>query len=75
MYKEIWKDIPGYEGKYGKKVAMIDKNTGEIIKIFNCVADANEYLGKPRNSDNISQCARDTNETAYGYIWRYEEGK
>lgn len=59
------------KGKYGKKVAMMDKNTGEIIKIFNCVADANEYLGKDRYNCNIHLCANKKHNTAWGYHWEY----
>ena len=43
----------------------------ELNLIFNCVADASEYLGKPRRSDNISSCARGERSTAWGYHWEY----
>ncbi|MCI6458049.1 MAG: hypothetical protein MSA56_10170 [Clostridium sp.] len=45
----------------------------EFVKRFDCVADANECLGKNRNSANISKCAKGINKTAYGYIWKFEE--
>lgn len=59
------------KGKYGKKVAMMDKNTGEIIKIFNCVADANEYFNKNRHNCTIHNCVAGRQKTGYGYKWKY----
>lgn len=49
-----------------KKVKCIELNL-----IFNSVADANEYLGKPRSRDSISKCARGGQNTAFGYHWEY----
>lgn len=46
---------------------------GKFIRMFNCVVDANEYLGKDRHSTNISMCATNKSKTAWGYIWKYEE--
>ena len=61
------------KGKYlsennpmSKKVRCI-----ELDIIFNCVADANEYLGKKRTSNNIRVCARGEQRTAYGLHWEY----
>lgn len=50
---------------------MIDKETNEIVKEFDSVADANEYLGKDRNSNNIRSCLEGRTKSAYGYIWKY----
>lgn len=44
---------------------------GEFIRKFDCVAEANEYMGKPRHSNNIKMCARGKGKTAYGYHWEY----
>ena len=56
---------------YGKghKIKCIELN-----KIFNCIADANEWLGKPRRRANISLCASRHQPTAYSYHWEYVEG-
>ena len=68
----------GKNNPTSKPILMFTKE-GEFIKRFDCVADANEFLGKDRRSDNISSCARrnkdakDKYKTAYGYIWIYEE--
>lgn len=65
----------GFKGKNNPKAKPILMFTleGEFIRRFECVADANEYLGKPRNIDNLSNCARGKTKTAYDYIWKYEE--
>lgn len=53
----------------GKKVRCIE--TGII---YNCIADANEALGKKRTSTSINSCLKGTYKTAYGYHWeRIEE--
>lgn len=56
----------------GKPILMFSKNN-EFIQRFDCVADANEFLGKDRDNNNINMCARGKTKTAYGYIWIYEE--
>lgn len=60
---------------YGKgKAVLMFTLDGVFIRRFDCVADANEYLGKDRRNKNIGMCARGCNgqQTAYGYIWKYE---
>lgn len=54
-----------------KPVLMFTKE-GDFIRKFDCVPDANEYLGKDRRNKNICTCARGKIRTAYGYIWKYE---
>ena len=49
---------------------MINKDTAEVIMIFDSVADANEYLGKSRRNKNICNGARN-NKIVYGYKWMY----
>lgn len=56
---------------FNKKIVMVDKETNEIVKEFDSVADANEYLGKDRNSNNIYSCLEGRTKSAYGYIWKY----
>lgn len=65
--------------KYGKAIAMLDKDTKQVIKIFNCIRDAARYLAdsgqaKSANGINthISRAARHKGRnTAYGYIWYF----
>lgn len=54
-----------------KKIAMLDKNTNEILIVFDSVADANEYLGVSRKNKSIHTCARGKYKTALGYKWKY----
>lgn len=54
----------------GKKINMIDANTKEIIKTFDRVKDAVEYMGKSQNGAIILAC-KGRQKQAYGYIWEY----
>ncbi len=57
-----------------KPVKQIDKDTGEIIKIFESVAEATRELGTNKHkklSSNISEAIRVRNGLAYGYRWEY----
>ena len=54
-----------------KAVAMIDIETNEVLMTFDSMADANEYLGKPRDASSIRACARGKYKTAFGYKWKY----
>ena len=56
-----------------KPILMFTKD-GQFIRRFNCVAEANKFLGKDRNNTNIGQCIRSENgqHTAWGYRWIYE---
>ena len=56
----------------GKPVLMFTLD-GQFIRRFDCVADANEYLGKGRYNANIYLCAGGINNTAHGFIFKYEE--
>lgn len=48
-------------------IQMIDKKTDEVIKEFDSLADAANYLGKSHSG--ISQCLSGRLKTAYGYKW------
>ncbi len=52
----------------GKKVYQLDKDTGEIIKLWDSVALATQEIG-----GNISSCARGKCNTAGDFCWAYEE--
>lgn len=51
-----------------KQVAQIDKNTGEIIKIWESTMEC-ERNGF--NSGNISKCCNGKRNSHKGYIWKY----
>lgn len=76
--KKMSENHADFKGKnssrYGKgKPVLMFTLDGEFIRKFNCVADANEYLGKNRADNNIGKCARGKYKTAWGYKWKYEE--
>lgn len=54
-----------------KAVNMLDINTKEIIKTFDCIRDALMYLGKDPHNGNIGQCCKHNRPNAYGYCWEY----
>lgn len=59
----------GSNNPNARAVNMIDIKTNKIIKTFNCISDANEYLGVDRCNGNIS-CSIRRNGTAWGYKWK-----
>ena len=52
-----------------KKVIQINKDTKEIIKIYNSITEASKEL--KINDSNISKCCRGKYKTAGNYIWKY----
>lgn len=52
-----------------KDVAMIDKTTNKIIKVFNGTHEAGRYLGK--SHQHIQQVCQGKRKSAYGYLWKY----
>ena len=67
---------PFAKGRFGKnslkakKVNMLDKNTGEIIKTFGSLIDAAHYVNVDK-SCHIVSCCKGKLKTAYGYKWEY----
>ena len=53
--------------RVAKQVSQIDKDTDEIIKIWNSAEDAAKELGL--NSSHIRSCARGERKTHGGYKW------
>lgn len=60
------------KGNNAKPILMYDRE-GNFIRRFDCIADANEHFGKPRNFTGINNCLSGRSKTAYGYIFRYAE--
>lgn len=50
-------------------VAMIDKNSGEIIKMFSSIADAGREMNDIGN--HIASVCVGNRKSAYGYIWKH----
>lgn len=56
------------------KVAMIDKNTDEILMIFNSQDEAGRHINPEQYhniSINIGRVCKGTRKTAAGYKWKY----
>ena len=70
--KNYWYGKKGKDSPNTKPVLMFTKNN-EFLRRFDSVADANEYLDKPRANTNIYLCAEGISKTAYNYIWIYEK--
>ena len=52
-----------------KTVAMLDKNTEEILKIFPSAREASKFLNK--TPQHIRDVCLGKRKSAYGYKWRY----
>lgn len=55
----------------GKNVAMLDKETGQVLKTFASLKEAERFLGKPKGNSHISAACRGKRKTAYGYKWKF----
>lgn len=64
---KIYSNITVIESK--KRVAQINKDTDEIIAIFESASDAAKALNK-KNS-HITEVCNGIHKTAYGYKWKY----
>ena len=63
----------GKENYSSKPIVMIDKNDGQIIKEFESIHMAGEYLGNVNRQANIWKCLTGKIKTAYGYKWEYKK--
>lgn len=55
---------------YAKKIAMVDKDSDVVVRVFNCMEDAFRFLDASRNG-HISAVCKGNRKTAFGYKWRY----
>lgn len=53
-----------------KSIAQINKDTDEIINVFDSAKDAQLFLGIQKHTGTISDCIKGRIKTAYGYRWR-----
>lgn len=51
-------------------VAMLNKNTEEIVKVFSSIGEAYKFLNK-QHSGHIADVCNGKRKTAYGYKWKY----
>lgn len=56
-----------------KPVLMLDKNTNEVIREFTSATEAERFLNA--KGHHINCCCAGKRKTAYGYIWKYKEGR
>lgn len=54
-----------------KKVAMLDKNTFEVLEVFASAKEAGQFLGK--SHQHIHDVCNGKRNSAYGYDWCYTE--
>ena len=56
--------------KISRPILQINKDTGDIIKEYPSIMEAERQLGIANT--NISACCRDKAKSAGGYIWKYK---
>ena len=61
----------GSEHNSSKKVAQYDKQTNELIKVWDSIMDVERELGIDHSS--ISRCCKGKQKSAGGFIWKYVE--
>lgn len=54
-----------------KSVIMLDKNTNEVLKIFDTLGDTEIFLQKPGGRRHVYEVCNGKRKTAYGYKWKY----
>jgi hypothetical protein len=57
----------------GIQICQLDKDTNELINIFESARDAAKYLGDESRNSHISSVLTGKRKTAYGYKWIYYE--
>ena len=81
-YGYIWKDLDDnniisltkIKSIHKNQILLqIDKDTNKILKEFNSVKEALEFLGKNPKSGDIYKVCKGQRQTAYGYKWRFKE--
>lgn len=55
----------------GRKIAMMDKKSGKIVKEFSSVGDAARFIGTSRANITRAVYGYENRKTAYGYRWAY----
>lgn len=63
------KHYKGTRNALNKPVLQIDKQTGAVIREWECSADACRELGV--NASGISECCNGKRNSSYGFIWRF----
>lgn len=56
-----------------RKIEQLNKDTEEVIAVYDSMTDAGVALGDKNKYKHISDVCRGVRKTAYGYKWRYKE--
>ncbi len=59
------------KNKYSLKVVMIDKITGDEIRIFDSASEAEKMVGNGKRCGHISDVCKGKRKSAFGYLWKY----
>lgn len=70
-FKEAWGKYRGGLNGMSKKVCQIDFDTGDLIRVFDCIADAARATGKSTCSSGIVAVCKGKRNKANGYKWVY----
>ena len=70
LWKSPNKNKFGGNSLKAKKVAMIDKDTNKVLKVFNSIIDGEKYCNS-NSSGAISSCCKGKRKLAHGYKWEY----
>lgn len=63
-YSKCWEAA---NSKTSKKVMQLDANTGEVIRVYNSIGEANRTLG----TTHVYDCVKGRCKTVKGYKWEY----
>lgn len=66
MYGKTGKNNPT-----SKEIVMLSLD-GDLIKIFNCIREANDYFNNPKTYSLISKVCKNKYGTAYKYLWLFK---
>lgn len=61
----------GGNNPMARAVVQFEKDTNELIRVFECAQDVENELGINRTS--ITTCCRGRYKTAGGYVWKYKD--
>lgn len=65
------KHIEANRKRLNKPVVQINKETGDIIRVWACAKDASREIGI--DFSHISKCCRGKRKSAGGFIWRFAD--
>lgn len=54
-----------------KSVGKYNKDTKELICVYNSISDAARDIDRPNNTSTISQCCKNKKPSYMGFIWKY----